>query len=237
MAGRPRSRAKAAAEEAERAQALLAQVHGAHNETMRRSAARALAEIQRPAAVTPNPTFDRAMLAEWWREHVAEIERTSGARRELLATASEHPSPIYAKFVKVFGMQGLPQDLIATLLEMSEADLQLHYGAEYLAGSAEVMSLVTANVIRMATSGNDRVAAKVAVEYLNRRGGEEWRAPAQKLEVEDSRKPKAGVIDSSAMSYEDRQLMREIILRTTGRAPGLIARTESTADTDSSEEA
>jgi len=232
MAGRPRSRAALAALEAERAAAALANGDAPQPDTFSTPVRTSVAN---PAPSIYDRTYDRALLAEWWREHVAEIERTGAERREMLASTGAHSNLIYAKFVKVFGMQGLPSDLIATLLEMSEADLQSYYGAEYLAGSAEVMSLVTANVIRMATSGNDRVAAKVAVEYLNRRGGEEWRAPAQKLEVSDDRKPKAGVIDSSALTWQQRAQLREIILSATGKGvTGLVgAAVESEADTDS----
>jgi len=215
MAGRPKARAQRAAEEAERAQALLATMNDAsRNATLRASARQALAEINIGGMAAPRrPTDDRVLLAQWWRDQMAEIERTGSARRELLATDGKHPSATFARQAKAFGALGIPRDVVAVLLEMSEADLGLYYGNEYAVGSAEVVSQVSANLLRIATSTNDRVAVKAAVEVMNRRGGEEWRAPAQKLEVTDDRSGKGNLIDSSKMSWQDRQLMRGVLER------------------------
>jgi hypothetical protein len=183
--------------------------------------------------LAPTPADDRETLAAWWRSQVAEIERAGAERRELLATAGEHPSPIFARQAKTFGALGIPRDVVAVLLEMSQPEMEMYYGNEYAAGSAEVVSQVAANLLRIATSTNDRVAVKAAIEVMNRRGGEEWRPPAQKLEVTDDRKGRGNVVDTSNMTYDDRQLMREILLRTMGKgvSAGLIPATiESEAE-------
>jgi hypothetical protein len=175
----------------------------------------------------PSPADDRAALSQWWRDQVADIERAGDERRSLLATAGEHPSPIFARQAKVFGALGIPRDVVAVLLEMSQPEMEMYYGTEYAIGSAEVVSQVAANLLRIATSTNDRVAVKAAIEVMNRRGGEEWRPPAQKLEVTDDRKGRGNVVDTSNMTYDDRQLMREILLRTMGKgvSAGLIPAT------------
>jgi hypothetical protein len=216
MPGRPKSRARRAAEEAERAMAALAQVSDGGIETT----------WERVPDAAPTPAEDRETLAAWWRSQVAEIERAGAERRELLATAGEHPSPIFARQAKTFGALGIPRDVVAVLLEMSQPEMEMYYGAEYAIGSAEVVSQVAANLLRIATSTNDRVAVKAAIEVMNRRGGEEWRPPAQKLEVTDDRKGRGNVIDSSQLTYEQRQMLRQIIVSATGRA-GVVPQIEA----------
>jgi hypothetical protein len=221
MAGRPKRRAKL---EAEAAKAASDPWAGAPDQWA--------ASAPVDPWVTP-PESDREFLDQWWRSQVAEIERAGAERRELLATAGEHPSPIFARQAKTFGALGIPRDVVAVLLEMSQPEMEMYYGNEYAAGSAEVVSQVAANLLRIATSTNDRVAVKAAIEVMNRRGGEEWRPPAQKLEVTDDRKGRGNVVDTSNMTYDDRQLMREILLRTMGKgvSAGLIPATiESEAE-------
>ena len=204
MAGRPRKRAAEAAADPDTdlLAHVLAQVNGA-----------SIPEL--PAAAPP--TNDRRMLEQWWRDQFGHIERTTAARRELFAGVTEHPFPTFARQAKMFGAFGMPRDIAALLLEMSESEFQLHYGTEYTIGSAEMFMQVSQNFMRIALSSNDRVAVKAATEYLNRRGGEEWRPPAQKIEVDDSRKTRGNLIDSKSLSYEDRQALRAIIERSIGR--------------------
>lgn len=212
MAGRPKTRAKRLAAEAALRAAVfpdeMPQVQSYHG-TQRAPAV----TVDEPAA----PKDDREQLSDWWRNQVELIERTSAERADLLRDAGEHPNPIFARQAKVFGALGIPRDVVAVLLGISEGELSLHYGNEYAVGSAEVVSQVAANLLRIATSQNDRVAVKAAIEVMNRRGGEEWRPPAQKLEIDDSRKAKGNLIDSSKLSYEERQQLRAIVERAVGR--------------------
>ena len=169
-------------------------------------------------AVADEMRADRVRLEQWWRDQMEAVERSIEERRDMLADSGEHPSEIFAHQARKFGALGIPRDVAATLLEISDADFENWYGNEYTVGSAETMVPVAQNLLRMATSMNDRVAVKAATEFLNRRGGEEWRPPAQKLEIDDGRAPKRGVIDSSRLSWEDRELMRGVLQRAlTGR--------------------
>jgi hypothetical protein len=228
VAGKPRRRARRAAEEAERVQGLLEQISGGPaNET-------APEDMPWVSGIRPDPALDREYLERWWREHMAAMELATAARRELLGAVSEHPSAIFARQARVFGALGMPRDMAAVLLEISEAQFASCYGNEYAVGSAGVLQQVSANMLRIAMSTNDRVAVKAATEFLNRRGGEEWRPPAQKLEIDDSRKAKGKVIDSSQLTWEQRQMLRDIIVSATGRriegdvvATGVVPQIES----------
>jgi hypothetical protein len=212
MSGRPRKRAAETALADAADPDLLAHV---------------MAQVSGEAADLPPglPTFDdparpqndRQMLEHWWREQFSHIERTTAERQELFAGITEHPFPTFARQAKMFGAFGMPRDVAALLLEMSEGEFALHYGAEYTIGSAEMFMAVSQNFMRIALSSNDRVAVKAATEFLNRRGGEEWRPPAQKIEVDDSRKTKGNLIDSKSLSYDDRQALKAIIERSVGR--------------------
>jgi hypothetical protein len=155
---------------------------------------------------------DRQSLATWWREQIVQLEKEHQERVETLSGAGEHPSAAYASQVRKFGALGMPVDAIAILLGVPETVLLQHYESDWRIGESLLIAPVAANLFRIATSGNDRVAYKAAIDILNRRGGEEWRPPAQKLEIDDSRKNKTRVIDSSKLTFEQRQQLRAIIL-------------------------
>lgn len=235
MVGRPRTRAKRAAEDAARAEALLAQVNDAsRNATERHSAQQALRELQaqmRPqtqiAIGKADPALDRENLAAFWRQQIEYIDQASTERRDLLIQVAEHPSPLFAREARTFGLAGTPKGVVAAYLEISEAQFELHYAQEYAIGNALAFRQVATNFMRIAMSTNDRTAMRAALEFLSRRGGDDWKPPAQKVEIDDSRKGKKNVIDTSQMSWEDRQAMRRIIERAmlrTGSVEGEVVR-------------
>jgi hypothetical protein len=154
---------------------------------------------------------DRQSLAVWWREQIQTLEEEHQERTAALAGAGEHPSPIYAAQVRKFGAIGMPPDVIAVLLGISEGALGQYYESDVRVGEGLFMMPVAQNMFRIATSGNDRVAVKAGMEILNRRGGEPWKPPAQKLEIDDARSKKQRVIDSSTLTWEQRQQLRAII--------------------------
>jgi hypothetical protein len=172
------------------------------------------------------PTNDREYLAQWWRDRVEAIEASGAERRAAIAVAADqgHPSALFERQARVFGALGIPIDVAAMLLEVTQTDFGLYYGRAYTVGSAEAIMPVAQNLLRIAMSSNDRVAVKAAVEVMNRRGGEEWRPPAQKLEVSDDRTKRDNVIDSRSLSYDDRRALEAIIRRSVGRG-GEIAQT------------
>jgi hypothetical protein len=158
------------------------------------------------------PPDEREQLANWWRKRMDQIEREHEERIELLRTVGEHPSPVFAKQVRMLGALGMPKTLAGKLLGLSAHTLQTHYGEEYDIGAADVIASVAANMIRIGTSTNDPANAKVGMDILSRRGGQEWRPPAQKVEMETEVKDKS-VIDSSKLSFEERQQLRLMIER------------------------
>jgi hypothetical protein len=166
-----------------------------------------------PAREDAPPPDEREQLANWWRKRMDQIEREHEERIELLRTVGEHPSPVFAKQVRMLGALGMPKTLAGKLLGLSAHTLQTHYGEEYDIGAADVIASVAANMIRIGTSTNDPANAKVGMDILSRRGGQEWRPPAQKLEVADDRETPKNVIDSSRLSFDERQQLRLMIER------------------------
>lgn len=162
------------------------------------------------------PGTEREQLANWWRARMDQIEREHAQRVETLRQGGEHPCPVFARQVKMSGALGMPRALAAKVLGISLHCLDAHYGDEYDLGAAEIISSVAANMIRIGTSTTDPAAAKVGMDILSRRGGQEWRPPAQKLEVADDREVPKNVIDSSRLSPEERQQLRLMIERATG---------------------
>lgn len=157
------------------------------------------------------PESDREALATWWRTRMEQIEAEHQARIDLLRTVGEHPSPVFAKQVRMLGALGMPKSLAAKLLGLAPYTLETHYGEEYDIGAADVIAQVAANMIRIGTSTTDPANAKVGMDILSRRGGQEWRPPAQKLEVADDRETPKNVIDSSKLTYEQRVELRKMI--------------------------
>lgn len=157
------------------------------------------------------PGDEREALTAWWRKRMETMEREHQERIELLRTVGEHPSPVFARQAKMLGGLGMPKDLSAKMLGLSRYTFESHYGTEYDLGAADVIASVAANMIRIGSSITDPANAKVGMDILNRRGGEEWRPPAQKLEVNDERAAPKNVIDSSKLTREQRDELRRMI--------------------------
>lgn len=138
-----------------------------------------------------------------------------GERIELLRTVGEHPSPIFQNIVRQHGALGMPKRLVARFLGMSESSLMKFYQEDYELGELSAIRAVAANAMRIGSSTTHPDAARVAIQVLDRRGGEEWKPPAQKLEVDDSRN-KVPIIDSSKLTYEERQALRAMLERAAG---------------------
>ena len=155
---------------------------------------------------------ERERLSLWMKERFDIIQREHEERIELLRTVGEHPSPVFARMVKNFGALGMPKRLVAKMLGITSSVLNSHYEDEYDLGEAEIISSVAGNMLRIATSTVDPAAAKVGMDVLSRRGGEEWRPPAQKVEMDDKRDGPP-IIDSSKLSYEERAQLRQMLER------------------------
>jgi hypothetical protein len=187
-----------------------------------------------PALVTPES--ERETIAAWFRQRLEQSEREHEERIQTLRTVGEHPSPIFAKQARMFGMLGLPRDLSAKMLQLSPHMFDVHYEEDYRLGTAEVISSVAANAIRIGTSTTDPAAAKTAMDILARRGGPEWKPPAQQVKMEDDREKKPNVIDTSGWPIEKRQaleaMLREEINGGVAGPQGMLANPEGDEDGD-----
>lgn len=159
----------------------------------------------------PLPEEQREIISMWMQQRLNTIEQQHQARIELLRTAGEHPSPIFASMVKQFGSIGLSKNLCAKMLGVSVAILNSHYEDDYDIGKAETVSSVAANMVRIATSVTDPSASKVGMQILDRQGGPEWLPPTKKIDMSHDR-DKPPVIDSSKLTYEQRQQLRAMIM-------------------------
>lgn len=168
----------------------------------------------------PATISEAEQLADWWRARMEEMETTHQRRVKLLRTVGEHPSPLFAEQVRVHGALGMPKPVIAKLLRIGIQRLEEYYNDDYELGHAEIIGGVAANMIRIATSTTDPQAAKVGMDLLARRGGQEWRPPAQKIQVSDEREKEKNVIDSSKLTYEQRAELRRMIEHVQSGAPG-----------------
>jgi len=155
---------------------------------------------------------ERERLSVWMRERIAEVDREHRERIELLRTVGEHPSPLFQKVVMNMGGLGMPKGLLAKMLGITVGTLESNYGDDYALGKAYMIKAVASNAVRIGTSHTDPNAARVAMQILDRQGGEAWKPPAQKVIATDDRE-KSSVIDSSALSFEDRQELRKIVER------------------------
>ena len=182
------------------------------------------AGMPKPAVVAPAVTVaavdkleaslrtERALTALWWRDQVAELDRAAKERGESLKGGEA----VQRGQARVFGALGMPTDVVAALMGVNEGAFQAQYGDAYAVGSATMLAQVAANYLRIATSTNDRYAVKAAGDIMNRRGGEPWRQPAQKLEVSRP-SAKANLIDSSKLTFDERQALKAIIMAATAR--------------------
>lgn len=166
------------------------------------------------------PVNDSEALSQWWNDRMTQVIKEHEERVRELKEAGEHPSPVFARQVRIFGSLGISPLMAAKLLGISAAELDMYYGDEYELGQTEVLASVAANMIRIATSTTDPNAAKVGMDLLGRRGGREWRPPAQKVNIFDKRELPKNTIDSSKLTFEQRQQLRTMIEHVASGEPG-----------------
>lgn len=173
--------------------------------------ARRRAPDEPPPESASIPGTEREVLSNWMRERLELIERDHQERVELLRTVGEHPSPVFARIIHNHGIFGTPKKILAKLLGIAASVIENYYDDDYDRGAAEATSAVAGNMFRIATSTTDPQAAKVGMDWLNRRGGDEWSPATKKIEIEDKRN--SNVIDSSSFTREEREQMRKMIER------------------------
>jgi hypothetical protein len=158
---------------------------------------------------------DREALSLWMKATVDDVRREYEERIAYLKKHGEHPSPLFADMVRNYGMTGLSVAAAARMMNISQAVIKNHYLDDYELGRAELVAKMASNYIRIGSSTDPFLAptaAKVAGSILEKFGGSDWKPAAKRLEVEDTTK-QAPLLDTSNMSYEDRQAIREIMER------------------------
>lgn len=168
----------------------------------------------------------------WMSQKFEEIERAHQARIELIRNGGEHPMPVFQQQARNYGVLGMPKTLAAKMIGISVATFMTHYGDDYELGAAELISMVSANMVRIATSTTDPNNAKVGMQLLERRGGEEFKPPSQKIEVDNNR-DKTPLIDSSKLTFEERRLLQNMLERV---AAGGDAEPESESEPETPKE-
>lgn len=158
---------------------------------------------------------ERKDLVNFMRGRLEEIERDYQDRLELIRSGSEHPMPLYAKLVHNHAAMGMPKKHIAKILGISVAVMERYYEDDLELGIAQINFKIASNVARKALS-DDPDAAKIGLDWLDRRGGDGWRKSTQKIEVNpDDRPPN---LDLTKTTYEERQALRAILQRAASRA-------------------
>ena len=171
--------------------------------------ARPIVPVGMPA-ISDVPPEARGELANWMKAHLDRVEAEAAARVELAKTVIDHPSDLMRPLVKHFAGMGIPKAQIARLLVMSPSTLVTHYEHELDLGIAEANLAVAQNAFKAAT---DPANGNLSVKWLERRGGEEWKRPVQSVELSKKDSAAAPVIDSTQLTYEERQQMRAMLQR------------------------
>jgi hypothetical protein len=168
------------------------------------------------------PPDQRERIVAVFRERIRQIEADADERIRLAQQTTDHPSPVYQRLVKHYAAMGIKPTLISKMLMIPWSVLNTFYEQDLEIGTGEINLEIAKSMAMIAIDPLHPQAAKVGMDWLSRRGGEEWKPAAQKLEVADDR-DKPPVIDSSRLSAEDRQVLREMIERATNGepAPGL----------------
>lgn len=160
----------------------------------------------------------REQIALWMKERIDSIASQYEERIELLRQGGEHPNPVHGKMVKKFAMLGISKSQIAKLLEIGMTTIVTYYEDEFDRGIAEGNAAVAMTMLHIATDPTNPQAGKVGMSWLDRRGGDEWAGSAKKVQIEDKRT--APMIDSSKMTFEERQTMRAMLTRITEGGEG-----------------
>lgn len=154
----------------------------------------------------------RENVSLWMKQKIDEVQQSYEQRIELLRNGGEHPSPIYQKMVRQYALMGLEEKYICKMLFISHQVLMTHYEEDIKLGYAEGVITMGTTLYAIGSNPLHKDAAKVALEWLSRRGGKEWKPAAKKIELDDPNKNEGRIINSSELTYEQRQQLRAMIL-------------------------
>ena len=121
-----------------------------------------------------------------------------------------------AQVAEMAGIGYLTEERIAKVMQISTGTLKKYYPEELAHGAALKTLAVAKNMYRIATGPDDKLAAQVGMWWLERRGGDIWKRPSDQMNVTVEEKPP--IIDSSKLTFEHRQQLKQIILAATQEA-------------------
>ena len=127
------------------------------------------------------------------------------------------PTDDQRRQVKAMAAYGVPQGDIATVLNIDAKTLRKHFWLELQTGSIEANAKVAQSLFQRATTEKGSAGVTAAIFWLKTRGGDPWREikrteltgkDGKPLMIDDGRRD---VIDSSDLTPEQRQALRQII--------------------------
>ena len=161
----------------------------------------------------PRPAPDeREKMVAWMRERIEAIEEDARQRIALVQSDVLHPSPIYQRLVKHYAAVGFKPRLICQLLMMKPSVLQTFYAEELTIGPAQINLKMAETLMTIGFDPAHPQAANVAFKWLERMHPDDaFKPPSQRVEMKTEDSPR--IIDSSTLSAEEREQVRQIILR------------------------
>src|SRR5271170_1096380 len=160
----------------------------------------------------------RENVSLWMKERIQEVEAAANARIEALRQGGEHPSPIFQKMAHFYACMGLEEKYIAKMLFISHQVLITNYEEDLKLGYAEALVTMGTTLYKIGSDPTHKDAAKVALEWLSRFGGEKWKPPTNKVQVQ-APKDKSRIINADELNYEQRQQLRAMILSAAPETP------------------
>ena len=155
----------------------------------------------------------RENMALWVKQRIDEVTAEKDAHIEALRNGTEHPTPYCQKMAHFFAAMGLEDKYVAKMLHIPYSALMRHYEEDLKLGYAEALVTMGSTLYKIGSDPTHKDAAKVALEWMTRFGGKKWALPTSKVQLEQP-KDKSRIINADELSYEDRQQLRAMILRT-----------------------
>ncbi len=120
---------------------------------------------------------------------------------------------------------GFSQEQVARVLGISLAALKSHFDEELFVGKMEKIAGVVDNLYNIATSWTHKGSVAAAMYILKQQGGDQWR-DVQRTELSgpDGRplQLENRTIDPSRLSDEDREALRDMMMKALTKRPQVI---------------
>jgi hypothetical protein len=189
-----------------------------------------------PRDLEPIMNATRENMVVWMKQRIEEIRIATDERIEALRNGGEHPSPIFQKMVHQYALMGLEEKYIAKMLFISHQQLIRYYEEDIKLGYAEGIVTMGTTLYAIGSDPTHKDAAKVALEWLSRRGGEEWKPPTNRVEAEIKNKDERRIINSDELTREQRDQLRDMINQHIAAVPELPPPVVEEPETEDDEE-